>query len=181
MQLEAGQLFRDIAVAISVAVLMSLLVSVTMIPALSNYLLRTTHPASSRIRIPVLDSIAGGFAKFFLGYTKRIIRNRFASAVVVISLVVTTTTSSYFFLPKLEYLPEGNRNLIFGVMLPPPGYNLETMTNMAIKIEDKVRHLWSSLTGPISEPGQPPKIGNFFFRVQEKRCAHSQFTALRFR
>ena len=163
MQLEAGQLFRDIAVAISVAVLMSLLVSVTMIPALSNYLLRTTHPASSRIRIPVLDSIAGGFAKFFLGYTKRIIRNRFASAIVVISLVITTTTSSYFFLPKLEYLPEGNRNLIFGVMLPPPGYNLETMTNMAIKIEDKVRHLWSSLTGPISEPGQPPKIGNFFF------------------
>ena len=163
MQLEAGQLFRDIAVAISVAVLMSLLVSVTMIPALSNYLLRTTRPASSRIRVPVLDTIAGGFAKLFLGYTKRIIRNRFASAIVVIGLVVTTTTSSYFFLPKLEYLPEGNRNLIFGVMLPPPGYNLETMTNMAIKIEDKVRHLWSSLTGPISEPGQPPKIGNFFF------------------
>ena len=159
MQLEAGQLFRDIAVAISVAVLMSLLVSVTMIPALSNYLLRTTHPASSRIRIPVLDSIAGGFAKFFLGYTKRIIRNRFASAIVVISLVVTTTTSSYFFLPKLEYLPEGNRNLIFGVMLPPPGYNLETMTNMAIKIEDKVRHLWSSLTGPNTEPGQPNPCG----------------------
>ena len=163
MQLEAGQLFRDIAVAISVAVLMSLLVSITMIPALSSYLLRTTRPASSRVTIPVLDHIARGFSRFFLGYTKRITRNRFASGIVIIALLATTTTSSYLFLPKLEYLPEGNRNLIFGVMLPPPGYNLGTMTNMATKIEDKVRHLWSSVTGPIAEPGQPPKIGNYFF------------------
>ena len=36
MQLEAGQLFRDIAVAISVAVTMSLLVSVTVLPALAK-------------------------------------------------------------------------------------------------------------------------------------------------
>ena len=35
MQLEVGQLFRDIGVAISVAVLLSLLVSITVIPALS--------------------------------------------------------------------------------------------------------------------------------------------------
>ena len=39
MQLEAGQLFRDIAVAISVAVTMSLLVSVTVLPALAKWLL----------------------------------------------------------------------------------------------------------------------------------------------
>ena len=39
MQLEVGQLFRDIAVAISVSVLLSLLVSITVIPALSSKLL----------------------------------------------------------------------------------------------------------------------------------------------
>ena len=36
MELEAGQLFRDIGVAISVSVTLSLLISVTLIPALSN-------------------------------------------------------------------------------------------------------------------------------------------------
>ena len=41
MQLEAGQLFRDIAVAISVSVLLSLVVAVTVIPALASRLLRT--------------------------------------------------------------------------------------------------------------------------------------------
>ena len=35
MDLEVGQLFRDIAVAISVSVMLSLLVAVTLIPALS--------------------------------------------------------------------------------------------------------------------------------------------------
>ena len=163
MQLEAGQLFRDIAVAISVAVLMSLLVSITMIPALSKRLLRDARPAASRISLPVIDSIASGFAKILMRYTSFITRNRLAAGIVVIALVFGTGTGSYLFLPKLEYLPEGNRNLIFGVMLPPPGYNLATMNNIATRIEGKVRHLWSSVTGPIAEPGEPPKIGNFFF------------------
>ena len=163
MQLEAGQLFRDIAVAISVAVLMSLLVSITMIPALSKHLLKDTRPPASRISLPIVDSVARGFAKLLMDYTRLITKSRVASALVVIGLVLGTGTASYLLLPKLEYLPEGNRNLIFGVMLPPPGYNLDTMTSIATRIEDKVRHLWSSETGPIAEPGKPPKIGNFFF------------------
>ncbi|PPR18836.1 MAG: Efflux pump membrane transporter BepE [Alphaproteobacteria bacterium MarineAlpha9_Bin7] len=163
MQLEAGQLFRDIAVAISVAVLMSLLVSITMIPALSKHLLKDTRPPASRISLPIVDSVARGVAKLLMDYTRLITKSRVASALVVIGLVLGTGTASYLLLPKLEYLPEGNRNLIFGVMLPPPGYNLDTMTSIATRIEDKVRHLWSSETGPIAEPGKPPKIGNFFF------------------
>ena len=163
MQLEAGQLFRDIAVAISVAVLMSLLVSITMIPALSKRLLKDTRPPASRIALPIIDGVARGVARLLLGYTGLITKSRVASALVVIGLVFGTGTASYLFLPKMEYLPEGNRNLIFGVMLPPPGYNLDTMNSIAIRIEDKVRHLWASVTGPIAEPGKPPKIGNFFF------------------
>ena len=163
MQLEAGQLFRDIAVAISVAVLMSLLVSITMIPALSKRLLKDTRPPASRIALPIIDGVARGVARLLLGYTGLITKSRVASALVVIGLVFGTGTASYLFLPKMEYLPEGNRNLIFGVMLPPPGYNLDTMNNIAMRIEDKVRHLWASVTGPIAEPGKPPKIGNFFF------------------
>ena len=54
-------------------------------------------------------------------------------------------------LPKIEYLPEGNRNLIFGVMLPPPGYNLQTLTEIAEKVENKVKHLWATETGADSK------------------------------
>ena len=29
--------------------------------------------------------------------------------------------ATWLLLPKVEYLPEGNRNLVFGILLPPPG------------------------------------------------------------
>jgi HAE1 family hydrophobic/amphiphilic exporter-1 len=58
MELEAGQLFRDIAVAISVAVLASLIVSITVIPALSKALLKNAAGEGSRLRLPVLDQLA---------------------------------------------------------------------------------------------------------------------------
>ncbi len=47
VQLEVGQLFRDIAVAISVAVILSLIVAITLIPALANRLLQGV-PAGQR-------------------------------------------------------------------------------------------------------------------------------------
>ncbi len=49
MQLEAGQLFRDIAVAISVSVLLSLVVAVTVIPALASRLLSARDQKPMRI------------------------------------------------------------------------------------------------------------------------------------
>jgi hydrophobic/amphiphilic exporter-1 (mainly G- bacteria), HAE1 family len=31
-------------------------------------------------------------------------------------------------MPKTEYLPSGNQNLLFSIMLPPPGYSLEEIS-----------------------------------------------------
>ena len=47
--------------------------------------------------------------------------------------------------------------------MPPPGYNLETTKSIARQLENTVRPLWSSVSGPKSEPGKPPKIENFFY------------------
>lgn len=163
MELEAGQLFRDIAVAISVAVLASLLVSITVIPALSKALLKRAGDKANRLRLPLLDHFAHLVAVVVMGYARTIIRSRLASAVVVVILVVGTAFASIQFLPKMEYLPDGNRNLIFGIMIPPPGYNLETMTEIGKRVENRVRHLWGSETGPEPEEGGPPKIRNYFF------------------
>jgi HAE1 family hydrophobic/amphiphilic exporter-1 len=66
-------------------------------------------------------------------------------------------------LPKLEYLPEGNRNLVFGIIIPPPGYNLATTSGIAQDIETAIRPHWASVSGPESAPGEPPKIERFFF------------------
>ncbi len=183
MQLEVGQLFRDIAVAISVSVTLSLIVAVTLIPALSNFLFgRSSHrkagaaaqgaasgeemppgPPRKRLRIPVVDDLAGAFVAAVLAFTRGIVRSRPLSLATVLIVCGVAAAVTWKFLPKLEYLPEGNRNLVIGWLAPPPGYNLDTMASVAGRLEDILRPHWASVTGPESEPGEPVKMSRFFF------------------
>ena len=163
MQLEAGQLFRDIAVAISVAVVLSLIVAVSVIPALGNKLLKEV-PVHKKVGVlHMIDVLAGKFTAFILRFTRSVAHDRTKALMVVLALLTVGGTTTWLMMPDREYLPTGNRNLVFGFILPPPGYNLETTTQAAKEIENAVKHLWVSETGPESEPGQPPKIKDFFF------------------
>ena len=169
MQLEVGQLFRDIAVAISVSVMLSLVVSITVIPALSRYLLGGRKDDSqvtsqvTRLHLPGIDAFASGFVALVMGLSRRVVQNRLLCVLVVAGVSSVAVAGAWRFLPKLEYLPEGNRNLVFGIMIPPPGYNLDTMTEIAQGIEDEIKPLWADVSGPESEPGGPPKMNRFFF------------------
>jgi HAE1 family hydrophobic/amphiphilic exporter-1 len=173
MQLEVGQLFRDIAVAISVSVLLSLVVSITVIPSLSRYLLgernRVQDGSIKRLRIPVLDHVASGFVALIMGFCRRVVGNRFLALLVVGAVTVAASVGAWQFLPKLEYLPEGNRNLVFGMIIPPPGYNLGTMTEIAQGVEAALRPHFAIVSGPDSAEGEPPKIERFFFVATRAR------------
>ena len=163
MNLEVGQLFRDIAVALSLAVLLSLIVAATLIPALSNALLKEVPKGTAAFRLPVVDSLARGFARLVIGFAQVTARHRGLAVAVVVLICGSTSLAAWVFLPKLEYLPEGNQNLVFGIALPPPGYNLATTAAIAESVENDVRRLWVSETGPESAAGEPPKMSNFFF------------------
>ena len=164
MELEVGQLFRDIAVAISVAVMLSLIVAVTVIPALSNWLLKgPVAGLTTTRRVPVVDTFARGFVTTAVGFTRRVVGRRMLAFALVAAVCGVTGFATWVFLPKLEYLPEGNRNLVFGVSLPPPGYNLATTTDIAHGVESAIRPLWATETGPEASPAEPPKIKHFFF------------------
>ena len=164
MQLDVGQLFRDIGVAISVAVMLSLIVSVTVIPALSQRLLsHSVKPPGSGIRLPGIDRFGAWFSAMATGLAMAVVRNKFLAVGMVVSLTAVAGLATWQFLPKLEYLPKGNRNLIIGYIVPPPGYNLKTTTDIARDLEDAVRPLWASETGPDAAAGEPPKIKHFFF------------------
>ncbi len=163
MRLQVGQLFRDIAVALSVAVILSLIVSVTVIPTLAHRLLGDRVAAGPARRLPAVDDLARLFVSLTIRYTRLVVGSRPAALGVVALVCGVAAAATWLFLPKLEYLPEGNRNLIIGISAPPPGYNLETTTRIAEATEDRVRHLWASETGPDSAPGEPPKMARFWF------------------
>ena len=168
MELEVGQLFRDIAVAISVSVLLSLVVSITVIPALSKRIFNTRRHGKEqagvyRLHLPGIDHLARAFVAGIMGFVKAVVKSRTLAFGVVAVVTVVAAAGAWKFLPKLEYLPEGNRNLVFGVIIPPPGYNLATMTEIANEIETAIRPHWADVSGPESAPGEPPKIQRFFF------------------
>jgi len=67
-------------------------------------------------------------------------------------------------LPKAEYLPQGNRNLVIGILLPPPGYNVEEFVKMGKVIESHLAPYWDAQPGSPEEAAlDGPSIMNFFY------------------
>ncbi len=143
MDLEAGQLFRDIGVAISVSVLLSLVVSVTLIPALSNRIFSNAVAGMGKsMRLPLIDGFASGFTDFWVGFARYVVRRKFQAFAVVCGITAGAAVFAGVAMPKLDYLPTGNRNLAIGFVQPPAGYNLDTMDQIMIRVQEKTRNLW---------------------------------------
>jgi len=157
MEQDAGQVFRDIAVAISVSVILSLIVAMTLIPALSARLLKRTSGVAG-FRIPPLDRAAHAFSAGVLSYTRLVAHNRLASVLMIVAITGGALTVAALLLPKLEYLPDGNQNFISGSIFPPPGYNLATMEEIASHVEDATRPYWDTQNPEgltVAEDGTP--------------------------
>ena len=160
LKLPVGQLFRDIGVAISVSVLISVIVSTTLIPSLSALLLDSKRLArSSQRRIPLLDSTASRFKDMILAYAHYAIKRRVVAAMLVVAMIATAGISSWRFMPQLDYLPDGNANFVFGSVIVPPGYSMDETKRIAAKMENTARPLWE---GRVEQDG-PPEISRFFF------------------
>lgn len=148
---EAGQLFRDIAIAISGAVGLSLLVSVTVIPPLASRILaktaRSHEEGSGRTAAAVARAVR---------WVNRRVSSRLA---VVVGFTAASILLSVWLAPPPSYLPSGNQNLIFGVLITPPGYNIVEFEKIANQLEDGnptaglsgIRPFWEA------KPGTPER------------------------
>ena len=144
IQEEVGQLFGDIAIAISCAVALSLLVSVTVIPSLSAKILgggaSDAHRGYKNLWGGV--GIATGINRRITAMVTWIIGSRLRQIAVVLGFTVIAIGLSALLMPATEYLPVGNQNFLFGLLLPPPGYNLTEMTDMHPVFVENLKHLW---------------------------------------
>ena len=163
MDLEVGQLFRDIAVAISVSVMLSLLVAVTLIPALSNGLLGGVKSENTGFRIPLIDDFAGWFTRFWTAYARFVVRRKFFAVTLVAAIVTIAGTISILIMPKLDYLPKGNRNLVFGIVMPPAGYNLDTNEGIARNVANATKKYWTRGEYGEINKAEDQKIDRFFY------------------
>ncbi len=123
---EVGELLRDIAYAVAISVSLSLVVAVLAIPSLAARLLSGRQKSEAR-RMKGLVERGEGAKKALAGAVRYLIERSRRSIVLVIVGVGLTSGAALWLLPDMEYLPNGNRNLIFGIVLPPPGLSVEEL------------------------------------------------------
>jgi len=126
MQEEAGQLFRDIAIAVTSAVGLSLFVSVSVIPMFSKQLFSFRQRKQRAGKSKSFLGSGGLLVEQGIMWLVRLVtKNWMTRAATVLSLCTLSIYGATLLLPKMEYLPQGNRNFILNILIPPPGLSFD--------------------------------------------------------
>ncbi len=196
---QVGQLFRDLALAVSFALGLSLLVALIVVPTAAARLLkkRDDEPVVGRALLPVssdeteadgqecpsykaadveeshltlfgtlplLDRFGSWFVSVIVGFNARLQDSVIARLMTVLAFLVVSIGLSWKLMPKVEYLPNGNRNLVIAILNPPPGYNLSHMEAMGRRVEENAREFWDiDSDDPRASDPNFPMIADFFY------------------
>lgn len=188
---ECGQLFYDIALAICAAVTLSLVVSISVIPAAAALFLRRhagsrgtlARAAGSLFGLtPLLAWGAKTFARLIHLMTFPSLAGTWLRVVVIAVITGTALGLSWLLMLPASYLPDGNKNFTRGLMFNPPGYSLQQNTAVAERLEAAVRPYWeakdtaeATAIAPLVDMqtgkpiGQVPPLDEFFFVVVRGR------------
>ncbi|MBL1267827.1 MAG: efflux RND transporter permease subunit [Halomonas sp.] len=130
IQQEAGQLYSDIAVAISTSIIVSMVVAITVIPTLGAHIdfrgkesASTTSPRWVRGCLWVVDGM---------------IRTTFRRFLAIVLGIVGGIGIFVLLTPPAEYLPEGEEAKTFASMNAPASYNLATMDAIAQTLQQEL-------------------------------------------
>ncbi|MEZ5470577.1 MAG: efflux RND transporter permease subunit [Marinicella sp.] len=145
---EAGQLFTDLALTISISVILSLIVAVTVLPAATTKFLH---------RHDFDDKQKGTWEKITESINN-LTRNTKLQKMWVLILIIVPLSIAYFIRPAADYLPQGKRNFAFAGLQPPPGMSVEAgQQELAQVIIERLK--------PYYEGEKSPKIENYFLGV----------------
>ena len=126
---EAGQLYSDIAIAVSSSILASMFVAITVIPTAAAHIDFSFDnngkgkPSTKAAYGPLVNAVG-----WLVGSPLR-------RAATIIAIAGASACVILFLTPPAEYLPEGDEPKVFARMSAPPGYNLETMDTIGKELQ----------------------------------------------
>jgi len=129
---EAGQLYGDIVIGVSSAILVSMLVAITVVPtAAANFALRDNAVGGASPRTAAKGAMSGTLAmiNWLIATPLRRISVMLVTAALSALIIMVLT-------PPAEYLPPGEEPKVFGRMNAPPGYNLSTMREIGYDVQE---------------------------------------------
>lgn len=157
VQEEAGQLYSDIAIAISVAILASMLFAVAVVPAAcARFGLGKTAGSHEDLHKPGI----------ILHTINWLTNGSIRRMLTMIITVFATLVAAWHLMPAAEYLPEGEEPKAFTSMIPPPGYNLSEM----LRISEEIIEILSEAKGAdptLFDRGEAPipSLAYYFIRT----------------
>lgn len=143
---EAGQLFADLALTIAVAVVTSLIFALTVIPA----------AAAAWLKHAELKDLHAGWWRATTSMIMRLTDTPFRRSGWIAALMALPLLATWALAPKADYLPEGNRNLVFAFIIPPPGVNID-------HVEKEMGDVIAARMAPYMTGEAQPKISQYFF------------------
>jgi multidrug efflux pump subunit AcrB len=124
---EAGQLFSDLAITISAAVVASLLVAVTVLPT----------AAANWIKGEAIDDHHRNWWRWVTRHIMTWTDSPRQRWTWVATLTLTPFLIVALLLPPADYLPEGKQNFFMGFMVTPPGMGTQTTNDELVSVIDK--------------------------------------------
>lgn len=145
---EAGQIFTDLALTISISVIFSLIVAVTVLPAAT---VRFVHRGDFSDKH---SSMWRTITHFLDGLT----RSKTQQLAWTAGLLLIPLALAFILRPPADYLPEGNRNFSFGGLAAPPGMSFSVA-------QDELAEVISDRLKPYLDGDKQPQLDNYFFGV----------------
>ena len=199
---EAGQLFGDIAIAVSAAVGLSLVTAIAVIPVLANIFFNKNKKnenieeksvknklkekikdkikikkqilkpeLKAKIKSISIDKMLVNTGNFFVKYIALLSNKINSSFIIKIVFIAGVTAASiliaYLLMPKMDYLPLGNKNMMESRFSPPPGISYNERKAMGDFIYRELQPYMES------EKDGYPQIENYVY------IASSTYVAMR--
>ncbi|XOV80939.1 MAG: efflux RND transporter permease subunit [Aestuariibacter sp.] len=154
----AVELFKDMAIAVMSSVGVSFIVAITLIPIFTSMMIK------SRGSYGLPDERQSAFYHTFTnkvgGLVERLLRREKMKKIVAGVLTAGTVLLVYLLIPPMDYLPRGQQNGVFGIILTPPGNSPEVNESIALRVEQNMRPTWEVTAQKFDGESRVPKLAS---------------------
>ncbi len=161
---EVGQLFSDIALASSSAIVISFIVCVFIIPAFLLLALPKRQKPSSRIG-DMIGNFGVKMQNIIMNMLHFCIKTPLHRFVTIIAFIGFCVAFSIFAFPKTDYMPKGSQNFVISYISPPPGLSLGEKYYIANAIREEITPFMSENGYIQKQDSAPPAIKDFFMSI----------------
>ncbi|WP_199610926.1 efflux RND transporter permease subunit [Flocculibacter collagenilyticus] len=140
-----GQLFADLALTIVIAVSISFLIAVTVLPAVSSRWIKSDNMEDRWL--PVWQKMSNGLMRLTGTPVRR--------TLLIVGLITVPLSLTYFLMPKLDYLPPVKRDAVDAF------FNLPAGANSAF-VKEEVMDVVAKRLEPYMKGEKEPALKNYY-------------------